>query len=124
VRVSCIVTDALACVGSDAARIAGSLTLQFAAPLAATLTRIAHWRFSADWFRVALSLAAGPRRARTHCFARLICEDRTPSREPFPISSVTFVPVDGGKYTTIFGKSEEKSDRLSELSTESAQLLR
>jgi hypothetical protein len=117
------VTDTFACVGSDAATFARSLTLQFVAPLAATLTPIAHWRFHADWFGVASSQAADPRRARTHCFARLLCEDRTPSREPFPISPDTFVPDDDRKYTTHAKKTEEKSDSLGKLSTDSAQLL-
>jgi hypothetical protein len=103
---------------------AGSLTLQFAAPLAANLTPIARWRFSADWFGVASSLAADPCRARTHCFARLVCKDRTPSREPFPISPVTCVPDDEGKYTTNLEKTEEKSVGLLELSTNGAQVLK
>jgi len=44
----------------------GTLSPRGERSLAATLTRIAYWRFYAHQFRVALSLAAGSRRARNH----------------------------------------------------------
>ena len=51
------------------------------------------------------------------CFARLICEDRTPSREPSPFSTFTFMPVDAENLITFRRKTEDKKLLRKKLST-------
>jgi len=72
----------------------GTFSPQSAAPLAANLTLIAHlafWRqLVFGWPHRWPPIPAVP---AFNCFARPCCEDRTPSREPSPISPVTFVSL-------------------------------
>jgi hypothetical protein len=99
--------------GSGVPRCRGSLTPRCGTPLAATITPIAGWAFSRPRLGWPCRWPPAPAVPAIACFARLFrVRGRTPYQEPFPISPVTFVPDDEGKYTRRAADSRKKNNSL------------